>query len=202
MPYFFEFLIDRRTFFSCPLKCVQCTAKTKRGTRCQRRVCMGTPYCHNHMMSELKVRVLQSNIAGAGKGLFAMLPNTDDRVLVFAEGDTIVDYRGETVTEAELDRRYSADRTAPYAICSPTRCKDAACDRGVAAFANHAPASRANAKFIPNESGNKIYLVATKNIYNKSEIKVDYGATYRLNEPGSGHDTRRGKRSRKRYGYH
>lgn len=202
MPYFFEFLIDNRTYFSCPLKCVQCKARTKRGTRCQRHVCLGTPYCHSHMMSELKLRVLQSNIAGAGKGLFAMLPREEGRVVVFEEGDTIVEYNGETVSQAELDRRYTDDLTAPYALCSPTRCKDAACNRSVGAFANHAAGNRANATFLPNASGSKIYLVATKDIYNKTEIKVDYGPEYRLREPRSGHETRRGKRSRKRYGYH
>jgi SET domain-containing protein len=151
------------------------------------------------MLSELNLRILDSNIPHAGKGLFAVLPgNAGMDELVFEPGDLITEYTGERVTFAEMNKRYTARKTAPYAANVPSHGVDAACERGVASLANHAPESRKNGKFV-YDSRNNLYLVATKNIYNGEEILVNYGTDYRLRERGASHNTRRGKRSRKEY---
>lgn len=120
---------------------------------------------------------------GAGKGLFAIrtktkgLTPTQLREPIFKAKEKIASYTGEQVTKGVLDDRYG-NYTAPYTLQvgegSNVRLVDAACERGIAAFANAKPPSRANAKL--TKTGN---LIATKNIHDGVEIFTPYHADAR-----------------------
>jgi SET domain-containing protein len=118
-----------------------------------------------------------------------MSKNSGENDIVFRNGDVIIEYGGEVVSDDTLDDRYG-DYTAPYALKQGSHIEDGACKRGVGSLANHASQSRANARFSFSRSTNKFRLVATKNIRNNKEIFCFYGRDYRFNEPTS-HITKR-----------
>lgn len=170
--------------FQCQLKCQRCEAKTASGKQCTRKVCMGLTRCWSHSRSDLHLAVKPSTIPQAGKGLFAIrtkkkgLTSEQLKKPIFKPNDKIAPYLAEQVSRRVLDDRYGG-YTAPYALSvgegQNTRLIDAACQRGIAAFANSKPLSRSNAKLA--KSGN---LVATKNIYDGSEIFANYGSKYKF----------------------
>jgi hypothetical protein len=173
------------THFTCLLHCEQCQGRRANGTRCTRRVCMGLQHCWQHAIGELKLRIKPSTMQGAGKGLFVQSREHEHHEWVFRPGDKIVKYYGDVITEEQADHRYG-EGTAPYGWeVGQGRVVDAACRRGIAAFANHKPQSRANAKLAKNG-----YLVATKHIKNGSEIFVSYGRDFVVRDPDYEYSTR------------
>lgn len=198
MPYFFRFFGGAHddqppVAFECPLQCSQCAAVKADGTQCRNRTCVATPFCWIHMLRERHLRVRESTIEGAGKGLFAILPKGQPNDIVFRKNDVIIDYAGEAITEAELNQRYG-NYTAPYALQSRHYIEDAACRRGAGAMVNHATGNRVNVVFIFNLDSGHFELVAKKNIRNGEELFVNYGKVYRFNEENSRYSTIRRRR--------
>lgn len=74
MPYKFRFFVKDNLLFSSKLKCERCTGKKKNGDQCLKSVCIGLPYCYQHLKL-MKLRIGTSKIRNAGKGLFAYLPS-------------------------------------------------------------------------------------------------------------------------------
>lgn len=170
--------------YSCQLHCERCEGHRADGTRCTRRVCMGLKHCWQHAVRDLKLRIKTSTMHGAGKGLFAHSREHEPHEWVFRPGEKIIKYYGDVLTGEQANDRYG-DGTAPYGFEVGGRTIDAACRRGIGAFANHKAQSRANAKLAKNG-----YLVATKNIKNGSEIFVSYGRDYVLRDPDYEYSTR------------
>lgn len=197
MPYRFDFIINQPNqpqvvAFSCKLQCVRCEGQTARGARCKRQVCIGTPYCSAHLKKQMHVTIADSNIPGAGKGLFAYDPDDPDgNEIVFKPGDVIVQYDGDMLTGDELQRRYG-EYTAPYGIqerYGVLYTEDGACRRGAGTLANHKPFSQANAKLSFGTGRKRFQLIAKSNIRNGREIYVSYtrgrqgNQRYMFNEP-------------------
>ncbi len=183
--------------FKCPLKCTRCKGKSKSaaGKQCKRQVCMGQPWCWQHVKSakQLHRKVTPHIPGGANKGLFAW--NPAQAILnqpVFKPGDVIYpSYDGEVVSQKQLNQRYDFPRpppakghysvSAPYGIgVKPAKKKkhleDGACKRGNIAFTNDfrpGPPSGRNAALVQTGA-----LVATKRIFHGHEILVDYGTQY------------------------
>ncbi len=198
MPYYFKFRggADGNlppVAFECPLQCTQCEAVKADGTQCRNRSCVATPFCWIHLMRERHLRVRESTIENAGKGLFAVLPNGHPNDIVFRKHDVIIEYAGEVITEAELNQRYG-NYTAPYALQSKHHIEDAACRRGAGAMVNHATGNRVNVYFNYNLDTEHFELIAKKNIRNGEEIFVNYGKVYRFNEENSQYSTVRRRR--------
>ena len=189
MPYKFVFKINNQENFSCNLTCVQCTEHKANGQQCSKRSCIGTPYCWIHLLGKKKLRIKPSGVPNAGKGLFAMSKNpNDNNAILFKTGDTIIEYDGEIITQQQLNNRYDSathQYTAPYGLKVQNRIEDAACRRGVGSIANHGDSRHSNARFSRSNTGQPVKLFATKNIRNGDEILVNYGRSYRFNEPTS-----------------
>lgn len=167
---------DGNTFFECQLTCATCSATTKSGLKCKNRVCIGLPDCWLHTYANKYLRAKESNIPGAGKGLFA-LSKTEDGIL-FRKGQIVCAYSGQRISRQELDRRYD-DFTAPYGLCGHgnKNCEDAACERGLGSLANGTLDYRqANIEYRVRKG--KLCLIATKNIMNGHELLADYGREY------------------------
>lgn len=117
-----------------------------------------------------------------------------NRSVIFRTNSTITAYNGHTITKAKNERRY-LDKTSPYGVQlrNENEVSDGACHRGVGTLINHAPESRANAKFSFSRNG-VLQIKATKDIRNHSQIFINYnigdGLRYRFNEPGVRHETR------------
>ena len=181
MPPQFRFFIHDDRHFAASLVCERCEGTTKTGQRCTRSTCIGTRWCFQHLVSVKHLHVHDSTIHGAGKGLFAKDPKQDPDAILFNKGDKIIAYDGELINDATLKERYGAF-TAPYGIqISQDRFEDGALHRGIGSLTNHRPTAQCNARF--SVSHQRIVLVATKRIRNDREILVNYGRSYRFNEP-------------------
>jgi hypothetical protein len=187
----------------CFLQCKQCQAfiGANKEKQCSRTVCMGLDMCWQHMASLQHLRIKWTTLTGWNprtrkhnllkmKGLFAYWPDKEEEVC-FKKKEVICSYNGLQIRRKIVDKLYE-DGGAPYAIChtphkEDTRpavfCIDAACHRGVAAFANHSIDKRKlNAKLkyagmtpnIPRGSKIKFNLVALRDIKHGEEIFFDY----------------------------
>ncbi len=184
MPYEFFFKNNEEDVsFKCNLQCKRCEyINHETNQRCKRTSCIGFEYCWQHTIKEKKLKIKKSSIHNAGKGLFAWDPTEDANAIIFRKGDTIIQYKGETITPQQLDQRYGVDGIAPYGIrVSRPRVHhiDSACLRGIASLINHKRRSDTNVEF--SQTGN---VVAKKTIRNKQELFVFYGGDYNLNEIG------------------
>jgi SET domain-containing protein len=119
--------------------------------------------------------VKKSTIPGAGKGLFI----TRD----VKKGERIVEYLGEIITEAELDRRAEKDIYGYAFYISKKKCIDAYyVPDAIARFANDAkgitrvPGLNNNCSY--EVWKNRGWIKAEKNIKAGSELLVSYGAEY------------------------
>lgn len=190
MVYTFEFYVNNRLTFRGRLRGERCHGQKKDNTQCRRNSVIGCPYCYQHLEIEKHLRIKTSTIANSGKGLFAQDNQENGKSIIFQPGDDIIEYIGERINEAELNRRYRI-HTAPYTLKvrgdnnphGPLYI-DAAVVRGVGALANHKPQRRMNAKFAVNYRNNTATLRATKEIRNGAEIFVDYGEDYVIHEAG------------------
>lgn len=127
------------------------------------------------------MRVAESNIPNAGKGLFAHDPSAGENRPVFRKGDVIVRYTGENVSSRTINNRYPGDITGAYAIADAGEAGvDAACKRGIAALANAGTQKNANAQYAWIDGA--YYIESTRNIRHGQEILVDYGSNYRFHD--------------------
>jgi len=119
--------------------------------------------------------IKKSTIPGAGKGLFTKRD--------IKKGERIVEYLGEIVTEAELDRRAENDIYGYAFYISKKKCVDAYyTPKEIARYANDAK-GLTKIKGITNNCCYVVYknsgwIKAEKNIPKGAEILVAYGAEY------------------------
>lgn len=191
MVYYFTFKVDGEELFRTPISSLQCTDITKRGTRCKRKCVIGSAFCSSHLAYQHHLKIKNSNIEGAGKGLFACDPlDSNSNEILFKKRIKIVSYNGEIINQAELERRYG-EFTAPYAVAiSENRFEDGARVRGIGSLANIDPGHN-NATLSIHRG--QVSLKAIKNIRNGDEILLSYGRAYRMHEPGVEHSTTLGR---------
>lgn len=178
--------------FRCQLACVQCLAHKANGGPCTRRVCMGTPVCWQHLRTikdaNNGLKIQPSQVAGAGKGLFAWSRAGGDTI-VFRPNETIVPYDGELITREVQTTRYGGE-TGPYVLEGASQfIFDGACARGVGSFANGSRGqTKANARVSKSHAGGvqRMVMKASKNIRHGQEIIAAYGARYWQTNRGHG----------------
>ena len=188
MVYTFVYSVNGQVTFSGNLQGRRCIGHCRNGIRCSRRSVIGCPYCYQHLKSDRHLRIKPSTIHNAGKGLYAEDSTQAPNAIIFRRDDDIIEYIGETIDRAELNRRYH-HHTAPYALQvrgdnSNPLYIDAATIRGVGSLSNHRAGHHQNARLVVNFQNNTARLRATKNIRNGEEIFVSYGHQYHINEAG------------------
>lgn len=181
MPYRFNWK-DNETGdqFECNLESRRCQyTNPTTNRRCGRTVVIGLPNCWQHTLLNDNLRIKESNIPNAGKGLFALDKKAPANKVIFKPREKITNYEGQLLTKEQSFDRYG-DKTAPYGLLLNDRYDiDSACSRGIGALINHS--RRPNAAFVTNRQGAKV--VALKRIRNNQEIFANYGRAYRFNEP-------------------
>ena len=186
----FTFTQSNGTVFSAPLESSQCTATCKNNNRCKRKVIIGQPYCYTHLLYQKHLKVKDSTIPGAGKGVFAEIPKAPVHQVVYQANSHIVPYTGQRINNQQLNDRYGDD-TAPYALrINANTFVDPALQRGIGSIINHQPVARANVRFVAANYANNFTpsIRSTKNIRNGQELFINYGRDYRMND-GSSHTT-------------
>lgn len=187
---------DQDPRFTCTLKSERCSANKIGGSRCSNKVVNGLPKCYLHLLRDHNLRIAPSTIPNIGKGLFASTTvkikqdvERSEEHLLFKNGEKIIEYLGEEIDDQENDRRYGTEKTAPYSLeVRQNKIIDGACERGSGSFVNHKNSAGSNCRFSKSKNG-KVYIVATKRIYDGMELFVNYGRSYRLND-GSKHSTK------------
>ena len=174
--------------FSCRLKSVRCAYVSKAThARCPVHITVGLPFCPRHLAQERKVAIQPSLLVPGQMGLFVHAPGVSPGDIVFRLHDRIIEYAGEDISAAEVERRYGAgsDFTAPYVLNIKTWFVDAACVRGAAAFANGvgrvADGANAGVHITPANSlanPRQFMLHATKRLRQGDEIILAYGKDY------------------------
>ena len=156
-------------------ECTQCSAQTKRGTRCTRRTCKYYEYCFQHQTAGVAVK--KSTIPRSGMGLFA----TKD----FKAKQKIVSYapKGKLVTRSE----YAKNQTNYGIDVGKNKILDGASTQsGLGRYANacqtgnqRSKQCRANnAKLTVNTGKQQASIVANRPIKKGQEIFVAYGAGF------------------------
>ena len=147
----------------------QCIAKaTSTGERCRLRSARGR-LCWHHALRDLNLRVKTSNVKAAGLGLYSGKK-------AIKKG-TAIEYSGEQLTRAQIDRRYG-DETAQYTLCrSNTHCRDArrTDEPGYARWINDSRSTthRNNVRLTSAYTAK-----ATRRIPANTEIFASYGREY------------------------
>jgi len=149
----------------------QCTAHKKGGERCKIRTGKVGPKCWIHTKYQDGLAVKKSNIPGAGLGLFA--------VKQFDRGDKISEYKGERLTEMQLEHKTNTDYVlrvdqntyidADHTNSSPAR------------YSNDCHGQRqypCNARFSIDKKKHKATIKAQKKIRPGQEVLTPYGAGY------------------------
>ena len=181
---FFTFKVDDEVVYRTQLESLQCADHTKAGHRCKRRTVIGSPYCSSHLTSIHYLKIKQSTIPGAGKGLFAWDPrhrHGNGTAVLYTRGELICKYRGEVIDREELIDRYGG-KTGPYVVgLSANVFEDGAKVRGIGSLANTLPgANNATLSIFRGHAS----LRATKALRHGDEILLSYGRQYKLNERG------------------
>jgi hypothetical protein len=214
MPYNFKFSVDNPNSrdngqrFSCELESQQCVGTTKAGSQCSRSVVLGINLCWSHLQSEKHLKIKESTVPGAGKGLFAWAPSQSDD-WVFKKGDIICEYLGERMTKAKSTQRYGRDATAPYTVRIPHTHTDidSSCVRGYASFTNagnnyNSPVFPSNVAWsVVAKTRTKPAIIrfkAHRNIAHGEELLVHYGDEYIIAEPGVVYSTKYSRPSRRK----
>jgi len=186
MPYRFNFLVNNDSVFSCNLQSEQCEFIKDNGQRCRNKSSIGTGYCWCHLKFKYHLAIKKSGLSNAGKGLFAIDVKMGPYDIVFKKGDRIIEYKGEVISNQELNDRYF-EYTAPYTVkINKNMYQDCACNRGVGSLANTFPKHNNATLYVYKKEA---FIKATKNIKNKEEIFLSYGSSYKLDEKGIKHET-------------
>jgi|GEM_PF-402737 len=178
----------------CQLSCRKCKGKTRSGAECKRNTCVYLPYCYQHCVSELGLKISQSQIPNAGKGLYVWLPDCDYGSKIYDKNDTIfcsVIEEPMKLSTAELNEIYGEDETASYAISKANTGAgshvDFFCHRYLSCYANDAQGSNFKnncwgAFGYPRKPNGTCYwtfsLIAKGPIFNGDELLWSYGRSY------------------------
>lgn len=187
--------------------CIQCQAHTANRGRCKRMTCKYGFQCWQHSIKHLGLSVKKSTIPGAGQGLF-----TEKR---FEPHTELVEYKGEKLTNKQLNSRYPGNKVGPYAVRVNRKYTiDGArsATSSIARYANDAkgpPGSKShrknNADLVHKKKGkgstnprDKVFIESNKRpIPKNTEVLVNYGSDYWNNGEAKQPVTRR-KKSNKR----
>ena len=174
----FEFRNGTNIVFRGDLKETLC-----RGEDCEVMTKYPYGFCDRHLQSMFKLRIGPTTLSAVeGDGLFAFNGDESDkksilfrgvkeRKLSRFEGDVIVRYEGEELTEDEVKERYpEIDGNGPYVLkTSESMFLDAAIVRSPAALINHKRSRDANCRF-----GQNGVIIAKKCIRNMDELFCSY----------------------------
>lgn len=156
---------------------VQCIGVMDDGTRCP-KMTSKTRYCPEHLASVWGVEVKESEVEGAGDGLFA--------VRDFEKGNNIVPYLGRIIIVMRYDDSSDEDSdngesvSGPYVVqMKKDHYVDAARTDSEGRYANAAPKGKQNnAQIVYDSRNRRVWIRARVNIPAGTEIRTAYGKSY------------------------
>jgi hypothetical protein len=181
---YFHFRGDDNDFHG-ELESHRCAHTYENTERCKKRVQIGLDLCWIHLLKDRKLRIKESLIPNTGLGLFVEDKNANEGDVIFRKGAVICNYNGDVISYQLGEGRYGAN-TGPYLISITEKGyrEDAALARGVGSLINHKCQTLSNVNFVKKRLNGiyRISIMANKNIRNYSELYVNYGKAYVMNE--------------------
>ena len=178
MPQHYALSHNNQRVFECDLASMQCEANGKTGKRCSNKTVIGVKLCWQHLRGLKHLRIKQSTVAGAGKGVFADDPRRPAGAVVFAKDSVIIEYDGERMNSAKSLERYKNmenEERARYLLIfagdnvDNDKIVDGACMRSVGSMIVQNVESMENV--IMTDSAAKPFVVkATRDIVNGDEL--------------------------------
>jgi len=145
----------------------------QKGRQCKKRVVYGY-YCYVHNKYRKGLRIKQSSIPDAGRGLYAEKD--------YKQGQIVAQYQGQKMTKREVDKKYKEQ--GDFTVCHGNKPHNICVDAVVTSSSNGRYANVGNATNntkLKYKAKNKTFrLVATEPISTSREIFADYGDEYRL----------------------
>ena len=144
-----------------------------RGRQCKKRVVYGY-YCYVHNKYRKGLRIKESTIPDAGRGLYAEKP--------YKQGQIVSQYRGQKLKKREIDKKYGEQ--GDFTVCHGNKPNNICVDAAVTSSSNGRYANTTNERNnveLKYKKANKTFrLIATEPISTSREIFTDYGQTYHL----------------------
>ena len=176
--------------FCFPLVKTKCQYKNKSNNKqCNRDTVFGLGTCFQHLKMYKNLVIAPSRIKdkktskSIGRGLFTVYKNPP--VVIFRKNEIICEYRGETLTEKEFEKRYGTNNS-PYCL-GPENSDhkltsvDGLLQRSIGSLINHQEEKYTNAFYSTTFSSDgtcSYYVIAKRDIYSDEEIYVNYGSQY------------------------
>jgi len=144
-----------------------------RGRQCKKHVVYGY-YCYVHNKYRKGLRIKESMIPDAGRGLYAEKP--------YKQGQIVSQYRGQKLKKRDIDKKY--EEQGDFTVCNGNKPHNICVDAAVTSSSNGRYANTTDARNnvqLKYKNANKTFrLVATEPIPTSKEIFADYGQTYHL----------------------
>ena len=150
----------------------RCTADNKQGEQCRARTRSGR-YCWIHLRALTGLRIKQSTVPGAGRGLFAARD--------FGVGDHVSKYTGDIFTGAPWEPDEFGGSSYAFQISHNFVIDAARTNSAPGRFANDTIGSskHPNLKWVVDRRNRQVRLVTTRHVKAGDEFFVSYGAGYR-----------------------
>lgn len=167
--------------FQCDFKDVNCNSITSSGDKCLNSTVWGINFCKYHLNEILKLEIKGSKYLDDEQGVFAKSRSyIYNNTPVFTKDSLIVVCGGEILTKNQLNDRYGIgdEYVAPYVWeINDNMFIDNACHRSVISYINSDYGIKPG-NAIVKINNDKLYLYATEDIYNNTEILISYGDDY------------------------
>jgi hypothetical protein len=155
--------------------CTQCSAMTKKGTRCTRKTCKYADMCYQHTKSNKNLEIKKSGIKQGGQGLF-----TTKKI---SKNQNVASYGGKVVSK----QQYNASNSSYGIQINKDQILDGSSTQsGLGRYANSCRRANRdkgdckgnNGKLVVNKQKKTARIKATKTIAKGSEVFVPYGFSF------------------------
>ena len=145
----------------------QCTSSNCKGTQCKSRTKYGI-YCWTHLRAKQALRIKQSQIANAGKGLYA--------AKTFSKGEEVAKYTGDRIATDMVDKRSMYVLELSRKVCLDAARTNTAPGRML--NDSRGTGKCPNCAFVIDTRNKTARILTTKRVMEGDEFLVSYGAQY------------------------
>lgn len=148
----------------------RCTADTRAGAQCGKKTCNGE-YCWNHLQSLMQLRIKQSTVPGAGKGLYAARD--------FAAGEEVTRYTGDLAIGRAAQGFFGGSKYV-FGLNSNIAIDAARRNSAPGRMVNDSRGTGRppNLTWVVDNARRRVRMITTRPVKKGEEFLIPYGASY------------------------